>query len=194
MTQSEMWQPTPVSTVVRTTFTRVFAMPNKNTFSIKPISELLDRALAGKSVVVDPFARDSRRGTLTNDIDLTSRAQSHMEAVTWLDSLSAQCVTADAVLFDPPYSPRQMSEAYKMAGIKCSTQETQNAHLYAACKKRLATLLRVGGIAVCCGWNSMGIGLKHNFVLLNVLLVCHGAAHNDTIVTVEVKVDATDYN
>lgn len=167
---------------------RVFAMPNKDTFSIKPISDLLDRVLAGRAVVVDPFARNSQRGTLTNDIDTTSLAQSHMEAVAWLDALIDHGVQADAVLFDPPYSPRQMSEAYKMAGVKCSTQETQNARFYAACKERLATLLTVGGIAVCCGWNSMGIGLKYGFEMQELLLVPHGAAHNDTIVTVEVKV------
>ena len=173
------------------TLLRVFAMPNKDTFSIKPISDLLDRILTGKAVVVDPFARNSLRGTLTNDIDTTSLAQSHMEAVAWLDMLLSQDVQADAVLFDPPYSPRQMSEAYKMAGVKCSTQETQNAHLYAACKARLAGLLRVDGVAVCCGWNSMGIGLTHGFEMKEVLMVPHGAAHNDTIVTVEVKVERT---
>ena len=168
-------------------FRRVFAMPDKDTFSIKPISELLDRVLAGAAVIVDPFARNSLQGTLTNDIDTTSMAQSHMEAVVWLDSLLARGVIADVALFDPPYSPRQMSEAYKMAGMSSSQTQTHNARLYAKCKTRLANLLKIGGVAVCFGWNSMGIGLKHDFEMTEVLLVCHGAAHNDTIVTVEVK-------
>lgn len=34
----------------------------------------------------------------------------------------------------------------------------------------------------------MGFGLKRGYELLEVLLVPHGAAHNDTIVTVERKI------
>jgi hypothetical protein len=45
-----------------------------------------------------------------------------------------------------------------------------------------------GGYAICCGWNSIGIGKKRGFKLIEVLLVCHGRLHNDTIVTVEQKV------
>jgi hypothetical protein len=44
-----------------------------------------------------------------------------------------------------------------------------------------------GGIAICCGWNSMGFGLKRGYEMEEILLVSHGGAHNDTIVTVERK-------
>lgn len=80
-----------------------------------------------------------------------------------------------------------MSEAYKNAGRKVGMQETQNARLYKECKDRMTRLLRVNGIAICCGWNSMGFGINRGFEMLEVLLVTHGAAHNDTIVTVERK-------
>ena len=43
-------------------------MPNSRTFSIKPINKLIHRYLNG-GVVVDPFANDSKLGTITNDID-----------------------------------------------------------------------------------------------------------------------------
>ena len=36
--------------------------------------------------------------------------------------------------------------------------------------------------------NSIGIGKKKGFEIIEILLVCHGRAHNDTIVTVERKV------
>jgi len=49
-------------------------------------------------------------------------------------------------------------------------------------------MLRPGGIAVCCGWNSLGFGLTRGYEMLEILLVTHGGAHNDTIVTVERKV------
>ena len=47
--------------------------------------------------------------------------------------------------------------------------------------------IRVGGIAISFGWNSCGIGKKRGFELEEILLICHGGHHNDTIVTVERK-------
>lgn len=158
--------------------TRTWAMPSPATFSIGPISELLDRWLTGCTVIVDPFSGDSLRGTLRNDL------RDGMEATAWLDSLN---VSADAVLFDPPYSPRQISEAYKRVGLDVGMRETQNARLYKDVKDRLHKLLKPGGIAICCGWNSAGFGKTRGYEMLEILLVAHGGAHNDTIVVVERK-------
>ena len=46
---------------------RAWAMPCKNTFSIKPIKELIERHARG--VIIDPFANSSKIGTITNDLD-----------------------------------------------------------------------------------------------------------------------------
>lgn len=54
-------------------------------------------------------------------------------------------------------------------------------------KDELDRILKPGGIAICCGWNSLGFGLKRKYEMLEILLVPHGGAHNDTIVTVERK-------
>lgn len=159
---------------------RVWAMPSPATFSIPPISELLDRWLADCEVIVDPFAGDSLRGTIRNDL------RDGQEATVFLDSLNK--VQADAVLFDPPYSPRQISEAYKSVGLDVGMRETQNGRLYKSVKDHLDQLLKPGGIAICCGWNSAGFGKVRGYKLQEILLVAHGGAHNDTIVTVETKV------
>ena len=42
-------------------------MPNSNTFSIKPIRELICRYAYGK--IIDPFANNSRLASVTNDLD-----------------------------------------------------------------------------------------------------------------------------
>ena len=47
--------------------------------------------------------------------------------------------------------------------------------------------MKKGGIVLSCGWNSMGIGKTRGFEIIEILLVAHGGAKNDTIVTVEVK-------
>lgn len=159
--------------------TREWAMPSPATFSIPPISALLDRWLAHAAVVVDPFCGDSVRGTVRNNLRNGGK-----EASVWLSTLS---LTADAVLFDPPYSPRQISEVYKSVGLSVGMEGTQNGRLYKAVKDELDRLLRPGGIAICCGWNSCGFGITRGYTLLEILLVAHGGAHNDTIVTVERK-------
>lgn len=46
---------------------REWAMPNSNTFSIKPIRELIERYLSG--TIIDPFANQNKLATITNDLD-----------------------------------------------------------------------------------------------------------------------------
>ena len=46
-----------------------WAMPNKKTFSIKPIKELVTRHIKGLEIVIDPFARSSKLASITNDLD-----------------------------------------------------------------------------------------------------------------------------
>jgi len=173
-----------------TIFSRVWCMPNSNTFSIKPINDLLKRYLVPLSggVIIDPFARNSSWGTITNDLNPKTEATHHLEATEFLDKLISEGETeADAVLLDPPYSPRQISECYKKIGRSVSATDTQNARLYKQCKDKLTKLLKPGGIAITFGWNSGGFGKTRGFKIVEILLVPHGAAHNDTIVTVEIK-------
>lgn len=165
-------------------------MPNSETFSLLPVSELLDRYIPKTAIVLDPFARNSIRGTYTNDLNPNTEAQSHMLAEEWVETLAKD---ADVVLFDPPYSPRQIQESYQQIGRPVTGEDTQNARLYRLVKDGLDSSLKPGGLAICCGWNSMGFGLSRGYEMLEILLVPHGAAHNDTIVTVERKlVRSTD--
>lgn len=169
---------------VTPTISREWAMPSRWTFSIKPISLLLDRWLFGLSEIVDPFAGREVRANHSNDL-----AVSRVTANEYLDGLLEQRGEswAEAVLLDPPYSPRQISECYKRVGLAVSGSETQNARLYADAIERLDRLLKPGGVAIRCGWNSNGFGKTRGYKMEEILLVAHGGAHNDTIVTVETK-------
>ena len=55
-------------------------------------------------------------------------------------------------------------------------------------KTQINRILRVGGITIWCGWNSTGMGKKQGFEIKEILLVCHGSDHNDTICIVEEKI------
>lgn len=169
-------------------FSRVFAMPDEDTFSIGPISDLLDRWLLDVGCIVDPFARNSTRGSVTNDLNPRTKAQYHLPAEEFLASYPRNRDTmAQVVLFDPPYSPRQISECYRLSKRKASMMDTQNARLCKIVKDHLNDILIPGGLAISCGWNSGGMGHERGFDIQEILLVNHGAAHNDTIVTVERK-------
>lgn len=169
-------------------FIREFNMPNSETFSLPSVAKLLRRWISENDLmIVDPFARNSKFANISNDLNPATSALWHLPAEQFLQEMKTADMVADVVLLDPPYSPRQISEVYQQIGLECGTKDTQNARLYKVCKDGLDHILKPQGIAICCGWNSMGFGLKRGYEMLEILLVTHGAAHNDTIVTVERK-------
>ena len=176
---------TPEDDVKVNKFLRVWAMPNADTFQIKPIGEFVSRYLRGVSV--DPFARNSTMATYTNDMNPTTSAQHHMDAISFVEMLAGNGVVADVVIFDPPYSPRQISECYAAAEKKAGMIDTQNAKLYADCKNAIRKICKPGSIVLSFGWNSSGMGKE--WVTEEIMLVAHGGAHNDTICMAQRMVD-----
>lgn len=164
--------------------TRKWAMPNKNTFDIKPINELIHRYKT-KGVIIDPFANKNKIATITNDLDTQYDTDYHLDALDFLKLFDDSSV--DMVLYDPPYSPRQVSECYKKLGRTVNMQTTQ-ASYWSNQKKEVSRITKKDGIAITCGWNSGGIGKKYGFEIVEILLVPHGGWHNDTIITVERKI------
>jgi hypothetical protein len=167
-------------------FSREFAMPNANTFSIKPIKAFIERHII-EGIIIDPFSRNSEFATHTNDLNPSTVADLHVDAEEackiWFD----EGVKADVGLFDPPYSPRQISEMYKSIGLKVGMEETQNARLYKRVRDAMDILMKPGSIVLSFGWQSMGMGLTRGYEPLEIVLVTHGGAHNDTICFAERK-------
>ncbi len=86
-------------------------MPNKNTFDIKPIRELIDKYIKDKELIIDPFANKNKIATITNDLDPQYNTDYNLDALDFLKLFND--ISVDMVLYDPPYSPRQISECYK---------------------------------------------------------------------------------
>jgi len=160
-------------------FTRVWAMPSQWTFTIKPIQDLLVRYKVGTGWV-DPFAGENSPAEMTNDIE--GRGANHQ-----MDALEFLQVCEDAkyngVTFDPPYSVEQCLRKYtpKFKGT------AGRAEYWAKCKDEIMRIIKPGGIVISFCWDSTGMGMKRGFEIIEILLVCHGACHNDTIITVEKK-------
>ena len=62
-----------------------------------------------------------------------------------------------------------------------------NSGYFTKFKTEISRIVKPNGIVITCGWNSNGIGKKYGFEIVEILLVAHGAMHNDTIVTIERK-------
>ena len=179
-----------------TKISRTWAMPNSETFSIKPIKELVGRYVEDVpkfreegqrfKLIVDPFVRNSpfKHQCTSNDLDPDIKADYHMDALEFLKDFYDGGV--DLLLFDPPYSPRQVSECYKKMDRAVNMQTTQSS-FWGNLKKEIARIMAPKGVVITCGWNSGGIGKTLGFNIEEILLVPHGGWHNDTIVTVERK-------
>lgn len=141
--------------------------------------------LPKEPTIVDPFANSNKFGTITNDLDTQYNTDYHMDATDFLSMLDDDM--ADMVLYDPPFSPRQVAECYKKLGQTVNMETTQ-ASYWSNQKKQIGRIVKYSGIVITCGWNSGGIGKKYGFEIEEVLLVPHGGWHNDTIVVVERKI------
>lgn len=158
-------------------------MPSKHTFTIKPIRELLDRYIGDGSGWADPCAGYHSPAELTNDLNPDCPTRYHLHAQDFAEMVRGDL---NGVLFDPPYSLQQMKEVYNSVGVDRMSIDDAT-RFYGNIRDVIGPKIKPGGYAICCAWNSIGFGKKNGFKLVELLLVCHGRAHNDTIVTVEVK-------
>ena len=168
---------------------RKWAMPSRWTFTIKPIKELLAQECGNgmftKGMWCDPFAGRNSPAEITNDLNPKNPARYHMDALDFLKMQGDE--QFDGVLFDPPYSPRQIKECYENIGMEMGADKTR-MDFWSKCKDEIARITKPGGKVICFGWNSMGLGKNRGFEMTNILLVPHGASKNDTITTVEIKI------
>ena len=167
------------------TINRSWAMPSSNTFTIKPIRELIDKYIGDDKIIIDPFANRNHIATITNDLNPDYDTDYHMDAIEFLRMFDDQSV--DVILYDPPYSPRQVAECYGRFDLTVDMKTTQ-ASYWSNQKKEISRIIKPKGIVVTCSWNSGGIGKKYGFEIEEILLVAHGGWHNDTIVVIDRKI------
>ena len=164
---------------------KVWAMPNKNTFTIKQVENLIKKYVKPELVTIDAFANVSKIASITNDLDAQYDTDYHLDALAFYKLFDDNSI--DVVLYDPPYSPRQVSEVYRKLD-KTVNFETTSAKYWKLQKDEIARIIKPGGKCISFAWNSNGIGKCRNFEQIEILLIAHGGNHNDTIVTVEEKI------
>jgi hypothetical protein len=160
-------------------------MPNKWTFTIKPIAELLKEEVTD-GLWCDPFAGMNSPAQVTNDLRPEMPTTHHMPALEFLKSLPDSHF--DGVLYDPPYSPRQVKECYESINIEgWDGKWDGRTTFWSETMDEVARIIKPSGKLIAFGWTSMGGSMSRGFEMQRILLVPHGGRKNDTIVTVEIK-------
>jgi hypothetical protein len=171
---------------------REWAMPNSNTFEIKPIKEFVQRYLDKSSYSIDPFARDCKLATITNDMNPNTSASHHMLAKDFLfeigrDRAEYDNPSPDLILFDPPYSIGQIKECYDGFGIEFTQHDAQYLPSWKEERDIIRDIIADDGVVLTFGWNTNGMGKSRGFEIVEIMLVAHGGPHNDTICMAERK-------
>ena len=135
--------------------------PTKNTFGCRPIRKLIKRHIGLK--FFDPFPYPFRQDALAYMAKAPDRSERR-------------------IILDPPYSDNQLLESYKNAG---GFSITGNPVYWAKIKDEAARILKPGGLILTCGWNSTGLGKTRGCSKEILLVVNHGAQHNDTLCLIE---------
>lgn len=117
---------------------RIWGYPSKNTFSIKPIADILSEEVTD-GFWVDPFANNAKIATVTNDLNTDFDTDYHLDALDFLKMFPDN--TVDGVLYDPPYSTRQISEVYKGVGLPVNKETTQST-FWTKQKKEIARIVK----------------------------------------------------
>jgi len=170
--------------------TRTWSMPNKDTHKVAPITKFITKYLEKSRVSIDPFARDCGYATLTNDLNPNTTAQYHMDSADFLDKVRGDGCNPDLVIFDPPYSPEQMKRAYDSFGLKMGGTDALRTAGWKVEKDIIEEMVSDNGIVLTFGWNSCGMGDKRGFEIIEILMVCHGAGHHDTICMAEQRINS----
>lgn len=174
-------------TVRELRISKAWAQPSAWTFTIKPIKELLSRYVPpdGKGWI-DPYAGDNSPAEFTNDMNRERKAKWHLDSLEFCEEICQNGTQFNGILFDPPYSYRQVSEYYKQVGRKVRSIDT-TSRFYSRVMNVVCDRIVPGGYAISFGWNTNGFGMKRGFEQVEILIVAHGGHHQDTLVTVEKK-------
>lgn len=169
----------------RGVITRQWAMPSADTLSIKPIRNWVNEIIKQYQLVADPFARNCKIAQLTNDLNKETSATYHEMADVFLKRPEVQ--RSDVIIFDPPYTLRQVKECYDNYGTGFTHADSQNSQRWTIERDIIASFQKPGNGVISFGHTSTCMGKKRGYRIESILLCSHGPAHNDTICVFEIK-------
>lgn len=163
----------------------VWAMPNRYTFKIKPISERLKQIVIDSSWI-DPFCGLFSPATVKNDLNPEIPADYHLEAADFLEIIKNKSNNKYNFIFDPPYSLSRVAAIYKGIGLKFKGKENPTGG-FPKVRDLISEMTEINNLVISFGWNSVGMGKKRGFEKIELLVICHGGNRNDTMMLIERK-------
>lgn len=151
--------------------TNITAHPFENTYVQKLILSVINKLnfavdLKRSLHVCDPFSNNKTnrlQGTtlVTNDLNPEFNADYCLDANDFGEEMERQGKLFDLVLFDPPYSLRQLKDCYEGIGKNLPHWQTQN--MWGRAKDALGQCIEPGGYVISFGWSSHGFGKRRGF-------------------------------
>lgn len=115
--------------------------------------------------ICDPFAREGFVGKLpnciSNDLNPEFDTDYNLEFKDFARVMHMKKMAFDLVVFDPPYSLRQLKEHYDGIGKDLKLWQTHN--MWGEGKNMLAHHMPVGSVVISLGWTTYGFGRKRGF-------------------------------
>lgn len=127
---------------------------------------------------LDPFARNCPAFSHTNDIDPNTKAQTHLDALVFMQAQKTLEREFDLIWFDPPFSSRQSNEIYE-GHVNVYTDPGYLKRLYST----IPYLLSKGGFFVKWGYNTNN-PMPSILKLEDLFMFPQGANKNDVLVSI----------
>ena len=141
---------------------RQFVFPNKNPYKIPYVKKLFKKYVQGNTLDLFPYPYQQ-------------------DALITISNYKTESL--DAITMDPPYSNSQLKKQYEDKGLAMiNANRSYFTKLYVEIKRTM----KPGGYLINLGWNSKRTS---GFEFQEIILLNHGTLHNDTIITVQRKMN-----
>lgn len=126
-------------------------------------------------LALDPFARACPwAAPQTNDMDPETPAESHLDAIEWVETLTPSATAIGLV--DPPFSDRQANEKYGTPNLYCRPGYMSRL------QEGVAAAICSGGYIIKCAYNTNSPSPL--FELVEVQICHYGGNRNDVLISV----------
>lgn len=172
-----------------------FDNPHIKKIILKYINKIIIDMDGIQPSICDPFRNKQKRiqGTklISNDLNPDFDTTYNLEACDFGELCEREGFGFNLVLFDPPYSLRQLKEQYENIGHKLKKWQTNN--MWGRCKDSLARCVYPGGYVISLGWHTHGFGKHRGFEKVEVCVFEQAGSPDryDLLLTVEKKVQHT---
>jgi len=159
--------------------------PRRYTFSTSPIANWV-REHTQHGNVLNLFAGKTRLydyiyeiKEIRVDINESMKPDYLMDANVYIDFAIKNGLKYNTIILDPPYTYRKSMEKY----------DGKIVSNFQRIKEKITDIILPAGNVISCGYHSVVMGKSRGFEVKDILLISHGGAHHDTIITNEVLIN-----